>query len=240
MAFAKLQPGTFLMGSDEGAEDQQPAHRVTITKPFCMGRFEVTQEQWKKVMGRLPRLKATGPNLPVGNVSWDDAQAFIAELNRRDPGAHYRLPSEAHWEYAARAGTEGRFYFGTDPDALSNYANCRSSVRSDGYEDLAPVGSFQKNPWGLYDMYGNVSEWVADWFGPYPANAPTDPTGTEKGIKKVRRGGSFDYKVYCDSTYRASSKPGIRSEGYGFRVVREPVSTLPPTIAASSLRLIGR
>jgi formylglycine-generating enzyme required for sulfatase activity len=223
MSFVKIQPGTFLMGSDEGTGSQRPAHQVTITKPFCMSRYEVTQEQWKKVMGRLPRLKATGPSLPVGNVSWNDAQGFITALNRLDPGALYRLPTEAQWEYAARAGTEGRFYFGPNPDVLSGYANCRSPVRSDGYEDLAPVGSFRKNPWGLYDMYGNVSEWVADWFGSYPANAVTDPVGPAMGIKRVRRGGSFDYKVYCDSIYRTGSKPETRNEAYGFRVVRELV-----------------
>ncbi|HEV8578205.1 MAG TPA: SUMF1/EgtB/PvdO family nonheme iron enzyme [Thermoanaerobaculia bacterium] len=222
MSFVKIPPGTFLMGSDDGPADQRPAHRVTITKPFCMGRYEVTQEQWKKVMGKLPRLKVMGPDLPAGNISWNDAQDFVDALNRRDPTAHYSLPTEAQWEYAARAGTEGRFSFGSDPDVLSDYANCRSPARSDGYEDLAPVGSFRKNPWGLYDMYGNASEWVADWLGPYPASPMSDPVGPATGTERVRRGGSFEYKVHCDSIWRTGSKPGIKSEAYGFRVVREP------------------
>jgi formylglycine-generating enzyme required for sulfatase activity len=220
MAFVKIQPGIFTMGTDQSGDE--PAHQVTITKPFCIGRFEVTKGQWKKVMGGLPHLKSSGSDLPVGNVSWHDAQAFIAVLNRLDVEAHYRLPTEAQWEYAAHAGTEGRFSFGDDPGELVKYGNCKPRGVSDGYEGLAPVGSFRRNPWGLYDMYGNVSEWVEDWRAPYPPGA-VDPTGPLTGEVKVRRGGSLSYTYYCDSTYRSSSKPGTRNEAFGFRLVREPV-----------------
>jgi formylglycine-generating enzyme required for sulfatase activity len=226
MAFAKIEPGIFTMGTDQSGDEA--AHQVTITKPFCIGRFEVTQGQWKKVMGGLPQLKFSGSDLPVGNVSWHDAQAFIAVLNLLDAKAHYRLPTEAQWEYAAHAGTEGRFSFGDDPRDLVKYGNCKPRGVSDGYEGLAPVGSFHRNPWGLYDMYGNVSEWVEDWRAPYPSGAATtDPTGPLTGEVKVRRGGSLNYTYYCDSTYRSSSKPETRNEAFGFRLVRDPVDRAP-------------
>jgi formylglycine-generating enzyme required for sulfatase activity len=222
IAFVLIKPGTFMMGSDGGHRDQRPAHPVTITRPFCLARFETTQAQWKKVRGEPPRQRATGGRLPVANVSWDDAKAFLDTLNRVDPQGRYRFPTEAEWEYAVRAGTRGRYSFGDDPGDLAKYANCRSKEESDGYEATAPVGSFRRNPWGLFDMYGNVSEWVVDWAGPYPSGPVSDPTGPATGEEKVRRGGSFNYTTYCDSIYRNSSKPETRNEAYGFRIVRDP------------------
>lgn len=207
--FVKVEPGEFLMG-----KDQRP---VRISRAFCMSRFEITQGQWKAVMGLVPDQMTRGDDLPVGNVSWLDAQRFLAKLNFKARGTHYSLPTEAQWEYAARAGTPGRFSFDGVETDLPKYGNCGKSGR------LTPVGSFRKNPLGLYDMYGNVSEWVADWDGPLPESPVVDPTGPVTGTEKVRRGGSFDYEKYCDSVYRSSSKPGTRNEAYGFRIVRDSI-----------------
>jgi formylglycine-generating enzyme required for sulfatase activity len=214
MAFVKIPPGTFLMGT-------RPVKEVTLTHPYCMGRFEVTQGQWQEIMKRSSRRKQNGDNLPVSGVSWFDAHLFLDRLNLRDLAAKFHLASEAQWEYAARAGKGTRFSFGDDLKDLPSYGNCKG--QDDGYEGLAPVGSFRRNPWGLYDMYGNVSEWVEDWAAPLPAGPAVDPTGPPAGTEKVRRGGSFTYSQHCDSSYRISSKPEHRKEDIGFRIVRDPV-----------------
>lgn len=209
--FVKIEPGEFLMGKDQ--------RHVKISRPFCMSRFEITQGQWQAVMGPMPDQATKGDDLPVGNVSWLDAQGFLAKLNFKARGARYRLPSEAKWEYAARAGTSGRFSFDGNETDLPRYGNCGKSGK------LTPIGSFRKNPWGLYDMYGNVSEWMADWYGPLPEGSVVDPIGPTTGTEKVRRGGSFNYEKYCDGVYRSSSKPDTRNEAYGFRIIRDPIST---------------
>jgi formylglycine-generating enzyme required for sulfatase activity len=216
MAFVKIEPGSFLMG-------KQPGHEVTLTRPFCLGRFEVTQGQWRRIMKRSVRRKQAGDDLPVSNVSWDDVQGFLARLNQLDAGARYRLPTEAEWEYASRAGTETRYSFGDDPSDLSKYANCKNGVGSDGFDTLAPVGSFKKNPWGLFDMYGNVAEWVDDWYTSLPDGPVTDPRGPASGTEKIRRGGSFQLSRECGSDFRPHSKPERHNEDTGFRIVREPV-----------------
>jgi formylglycine-generating enzyme required for sulfatase activity len=215
MAFVKVKPGTFLMG-------KQPGHEVRLPRPFCLGRFEVTQGQWRRIMKRSVRRKQAGDDLPVSNISWDDTQEFLTRLNQLEPGARYRLPTEAEWEYASRAGTETRYSFGDDPNDLSKYANCRNETGSDGFEKLAPVGSFQKNPWGLFDMYGNVAEWVEDWFASLPDGPVTDPRGPASGTEKTRRGGSFSMSRDCGSDFRVGSKPERRNEDTGFRIVQEP------------------
>jgi formylglycine-generating enzyme required for sulfatase activity len=209
MPFVKIKPGQFLMGPK--------GKPVKITKPFCLGRFEVTQGEWKKIMGTLPKQKEEGQDLPVGNVSWNDARGFLDLLNSNDPAAHYRLTTEAQWEYAARAGTSGRFSFGGDKWKLRLYGNCSKA----GYPTR--VGKFWKNPWGLYDMYGNVSEWVADWDGPLTEEPAVDPLGPSTGKEKIRRGGSFEYGARCDSTFRTGTVPDRQNEAYGVRVVRDPV-----------------
>ncbi|HEY9419841.1 MAG TPA: formylglycine-generating enzyme family protein [Thermoanaerobaculia bacterium] len=211
MSFVKIEPGKFMMGSGSNQR------AVTITKPFCMSRFEITQEQWQKITDSLPSQRKEGKDFPVGNVSWYDVQKFLVLLNRRYSGARYRLPTEAQWEYAARAGSSGNFHFEGEFDALPKYANCNRS------REPAHVGSYRANPWGLYDMYGNISEWVADWWAPLPDGAVTDPTGPAIGSKKVRRGGSFDYGARCNSTFRIDMKPNIENDTVGFRVVRDPM-----------------
>jgi formylglycine-generating enzyme required for sulfatase activity len=213
MSFMKIKPGRFLMGPKK-----KP---VKITRPFCFGRFEVTQGEWKKIMGTLPQQKQEGQDLPVGNVSWNEIQGFLNLLNSSDPAAHYRLPTEAQWEYAARAGTPGRFSFGENPSDLRHYANCSKAGHP------TSVGSLGKNPWGLYDMYGNVSEWVSDWKEPLTEVPAVDPEGPRMGTEKVRRGGSFEYGARCDSTFRTSSAPDRHDEEYGFRIVRDSVNRAP-------------
>jgi formylglycine-generating enzyme required for sulfatase activity len=208
--FVKIRPGRFLMGEKKGKP-------VEITHPFCLGKFEVTQAAWKQVMGTLTHQRRDGASLPVGNVSWNETKEFCRRLGAKDPAALYRLPTEAQWEYAARAGTSNRFSFDGETAALPAYGNCsKASVP-------VRVGSLQPNPWGLYDMYGNVSEWVEDWEGELPDGRAVDPTGPENGTKKVRRGGSFDYGIHCDSVYRRASLPERRSPGFGFRIVRDPI-----------------
>jgi hypothetical protein len=209
LSFVKIEPGRFSMGTK--------GRLVEITHSFCLGKFEVTQGQWKKIMGAPPPQAKDGDDLPVGNVSWIDAEAFLSRLDAKEPTAHYRLPTEAQWEYAARAGTSSRFSFGKALSDLHDYGNCSKSGQP------TPGGTFRPNPWGLYDMYGNVSEWVADWGAPLPDGPAVDPTGPPAGTEKVRRGGSFTYSQHCDSSYRISSKPEHRKEDIGFRIVRDPV-----------------
>ncbi len=208
MPFVRIKPGRFAMGVK--------GRQVEITKPYCLGKFEVTQGEWKKIMGPPLRQAKEGDKLPVGNVSWNDAEAFLTRLNAKEPAAHYRLPTEAQWELAARAGTSGKYSFGEDFSELRMYGNCSKTGRP------TRVGSFQRNPWGLYDMYGNVSEWVEDWEGPLPDEPARDPTGPAKGTDKIRRGGSYTYSLHCDSSYRTGSKPDHRKVDTGFRIVRDP------------------
>jgi CHAT domain-containing protein len=208
VSFVKIEPGRFAMGTK--------GRQVEITHPYCLGKLEVTQRQWKQVMGPPLRQAKEGDNLPVGNVSWNDAEAFLSRLNAKEPAAHYRLPTEAQWEYAARAGTSSRFSFGDDASELRKYGNCHKSG------EPTAIGQFQPNPWGLYDMYGNVSEWVEDWAGPQPAEPARDPTGPTTGTEKIRRGGSFTYSVRCNSIFQSPTKPEHRSVDTGFRIVRDP------------------
>lgn len=171
-------------------------------RPFCIGRFEVTQRLWRRVVGKVPT-RRRGDALPVVRVSWNDAQDFLARLAKRNPGSVFRLPTGAEWSYAARAGKKG------NPGApLPQEANCENKEETDGYEGLAPVASFPPNNWGLFDMAGNVSEWVND----------------KSGTKRARRGGSFENAPKnCSITSSASSKPEGPYYGVGFRIVRDPI-----------------
>jgi formylglycine-generating enzyme required for sulfatase activity len=176
-----------------------------------MGKYEVTQAQWEAVMGNNPS-RFKGPNRPVEMVSWDDAQAFIAALNRRNDGYVYRLPTEAEWEYACRAGSTG------------DYAGKLDEMG--WYEENAgrqthPVGQKQPNAWGLYDMHGNVSEWCQDSYRLYPDGVVTDPQGPSSDSNRVIRGGGWGYAAaYCRSAYRYGLSPGYRDLALGFRLVR--------------------
>ena len=221
--------GKFMMGSpesEEGRYKNENQHEVTITKPFYMGKYEVTQEQWEAVMGNNPGDTKEG-KLPVTQVSWEDCHEFIKKLNAKTDGG-YRLPTEAEWEYACRAGTTTAYSVG---DSLTK---TDANIIGAG---IKAVGSYKPNAFGLYDMHGNVWEWCEDWYGEYPF-AMTDPKGPAKGEYRVLRGGSFDFS---DSDARSSrrnsyGKPSDRTIFFGFRLARtadikatvaEPTAPIP-------------
>ncbi len=215
MTFLELGPGSFAMGSYSGGyNNERLAHRVTISQPFYLQTTEVTQGQWRAVMGDYPMRFDDSDDYPVRNVSWDDVQKFLQKLNALNPGKNYRLPTEAEWEYACRAGTTGERY--GELDAIAWHEG-----NSDGTHQ---VGQKQPNAWGLYDMLGNVWEWCADWYdGDYYANSPaTDPQGPSSGQDRVLRGGSqFDSVGFVRSAYRHRDLPNNRSRINGFRCVRD-------------------
>jgi len=193
---------------------QGKQHEVTLTKPFYMGKYEVTQEQWEEVMGNNPSY-TKGAKLPVTKVSWNDCQEFINKLNAKTSGG-FRLPTEAEWEYACRAGTRTVFSFGdkiTPKDA--NYDDSR-------IVKPVEVGSYKPNVFGLFDMHGNVWEWCEDWHGDYPF-AVTDPKGPAMGEDRVLRGGSFLVNDYiARSSSRNYDSPTDQTGYYGFRLARTP------------------
>lgn len=226
LTFVYIPAGTFRMGSppsEKGRDgDEGPVHRVTITEPFYLSRYEVTQAQWRAVMGRNPSIFKHEPNaenLPVDWVSWDDAQRFIDRLNRTHE-ATFRLPTEAEWEYAARAGTSTRFYWGSDENATAIRDHAWAHSYAEGTSH--PVGQKQPNPWGLYDMSGNVWEWTQDWYGSYADTAQVDPMGPAQGERKVYRGGSW---FNAPSTLRSANRHKHPTDepftNAGVRLVRE-------------------
>jgi formylglycine-generating enzyme required for sulfatase activity len=217
MAFVLIPSGTFMMGSDHGAGDERPVHEVHISTPFYLGKYEVTQGQWQAVMGDNPSRFTGNPERPVEQVSWHDAQEFVKRLNSKEDGTRYRLPTEAEWEYAARAGTTTTYSFGNAASKLGAYAWYGANAGGSTH----PVGQKPPNPWGLYDIYGNVWEWVQDWYGPYTAATAVDPAGPSSGSNRVNRGGSwiFDARL-CRSAYRRYWPPGNRHGILGLRLLR--------------------
>jgi sulfatase modifying factor 1 len=235
MEFALIQSGTFTMGSppDEPYRDSSEVqHRVSISRPFYMQTTEVTLKQWRSLMGtRLLVRRKGSDNLPVTQVSWFDCMEFIKRLNRLDEGK-YRLPTEAEWEYAARAGTQSAFFWGNTIDCeKAMYGNnslkydvCQFYIKSVGLEidQPAPVKSYRPNPWELYDMHGNVWEWCSDWYGDLDKNPVTDPKGPDSGTMRIRRGGSwFKHGHTCRSANRSFGHPATRYTTTGFRLVRD-------------------
>ncbi len=219
-----------MMGGD-AYDNEKPVHKVTIGKPFYLGKFEVTQAEWKVVMESDPSY-FKGDDLPVENVSWDDCRKFIEKLNGRRDGYEYRLPSEAEWEYACRAGTTTAFVFGetitTDRVNYNGNYPYGNAPKGAYREKTTPVGSFPPNALGLYDMHGNVWEWCQDrWHGNYEG-APNSGSAWEGGGENVRvlRGGSWnDFADLCRSAYRGGSTPDDRGSLMGFRVAASPVRT---------------
>jgi len=207
--------GKFKMGSPEsekGRDDIETEHEVTLTKPFYMGKYEVTQEQWESVMGKNPS-DTKGAKLPVTDVSWEDCQEFIKKLNENTKGG-YRLPTEAEWEYACRAGTTTAYSFGDK--IIPKDANYDSRINKS-----VEVGSYKPNAFGLFEMHGNVWEWCEDWFGAYPEGALTDPKGPATGERRVLRGGSFNLGVsFARSSIRYDFSPSNRFFLTGFRLAR--------------------
>jgi formylglycine-generating enzyme required for sulfatase activity len=224
MKLVLIRPGKFMMGSPDSEEghkaDEGPQHQVTISKPFYMGVTEVTQAQFEAVMGTNPS-KFKGPTNPVESVTWDEAVEFCRRLSEKT-GKTFRLPTEAEWEYACRAGTKTRFSFGDSESVLGDYAWCTSNSGGKTH----PVGQKKPNAWGLYDMHGNVWEWCADWFGDYSSGSSTDPQGPGSGGSRVLRGGSWRIGgsggFRC--AYRGSGDPTTRRlDGLsGFRCARAP------------------
>jgi formylglycine-generating enzyme required for sulfatase activity len=208
MEFVYIPPGTFLRFK----------HEVTLTKGYYIQTTEVTQGQWREVMGYNPsNLENYGDNCPVEQVSWYDVQEFIHGLNQIEGTDNYRLPTEAEWEYACRAGTSTRFYFGDSDTALKDYA--WYSGNSNG--STHAVAQKIPNAWGLYDMHGNVWEWCQDLFREYPLSPVTDPQGPQSGAYHVIRGGSWCTSSWlCLSADRSWYTPGGRRPNLGFRVVR--------------------
>jgi formylglycine-generating enzyme required for sulfatase activity len=216
MEFVLIPSGTFKMGSDTGDQDERPVHQVTISKAFYMGKYEVTQGQWQAVMGSNPSASPGDANRPVDQVSWNEAQTFISKLNAVEGVQLYRLPTEAEWEYAARAGSTTIYSFGNDPKQLGEYAWHRSNAQRHSH----PVGQKRPNAWGLYDTLGNVWEWVQDWDGKYPVGPVTDPKGPDTGTYRMRRGCGWNNEANVCRVANRYSVIGYRDDFLGFRVVR--------------------
>jgi formylglycine-generating enzyme required for sulfatase activity len=214
MRFAYIPEGEFYMGSENGDADEQNIRRVKISRGFAMGIHEVTQEQWQAVMGKNPsNFTNCGGQCPVENVKFKDIEKFIERLNKlATDGATYRLPTEAEWEYAARAGTTGDY--AGDLDSMAWY-------KDNSDNKTHPVGQKTPNGWGLYDMHGNVWEWVSDWYDDYQGEAITDPTGAISSPTRVVRGGSWNNPAsFQRSANRSNSSPETRFGYLGFRLVR--------------------
>ena len=241
MELMLVPPGEFQMGGDKRAGEEArefktnarkflaeyPQHAVRITQPFYLGAHEVTQGEWEQVMGTRPwsgdENAKEGEEYAAMKVSWDDAQAFCERMSRRE-GLAYRLPTEAEWEYACRAGTITRYSFGDDPSHLKDYAWYNDNAREKGEEYAHGVGQKQPNPWGLYDMHGNVWEWCADWYSDDYYSQGTkgpmdDPQGPVHGSSRVYRGGSVSSAARsCRSAFRSMGMPASRSYLLGLRV----------------------
>jgi formylglycine-generating enzyme required for sulfatase activity len=219
-----IPAGKFLMGSpksEKGHRDiEGPQHEVTISRPFYMGMCEVTQEQYRQIMGTDPS-PFKGPSMPVQHVKWYEAVEFCKKLSRAT-GKRITLPTEAQWEYACRAGSKTRFSFGDDDSKLPDYAWVSEHIE-DSMDSMHRVGQKLPNPWGLYDMHGNVWEWCADWFAESYANeGKTDPMGPASGSFRVLRGGSRakdPRSLRC--AFRNGLPPDFSFGNVGFRVVVE-------------------
>jgi formylglycine-generating enzyme required for sulfatase activity len=230
MKFVLIPAGRFFMGSpsDESERrDNERQYEVNINKPFYLQVTEVSQGQWENVIGNNPSFfKDCGDDCPVEQVSWYDVQRFISKLNQMEGTNKYRLPTEAEWEYACRAGTTTPFFYGgcisTDQANYNGSYPGRNCPKGRYREKALKVRSFQPNAWRLYDMHGNVSEWCQDWFGGYPSNPVADPKGPDEGIYRVMRGGSwYDEAWDLRSAFRGWITPETRYYNIGFRVARD-------------------
>ena len=206
-------PGRYVRGEGD------KSHQVILTKGFYLGKYEVTQKQYEKIMGKNPS-NFKGEKLPVEMVSWNDAVAFCELLSKRERslGWKFALPTEAQWEYACRAGTSTIYSWGNSIKlSLGNFTSA-------GFKHTVEVGSYPPNPWGLYDMHGNVREWCQDWYGPYNKDQLIDPEGPEAGSEKVYRGGGWGgANAYLGSGNRAKWRPELKGSSFGFRVALKQV-----------------
>ncbi len=226
MKFVYVAPGSFQMGSNDGGSAEKPVHRVTISRGYWIGKYEVTQDEYQSIMGSNPS-RFKGGNNPVEMVSWNDAVKFCEKLTEREraagrlpSGYEYRLPTEAEWEYAARGGNKSRGYKYSGSDSIDNVAWYSSNSRNKTHE----VGTKSGNELGIHDMSGNVWEWCNDRYGNYPGGSTTDPTGASLGSSRVYRGGSWaNYSGNCRSAFRTSALSGGTNFSIGFRVAFAPV-----------------
>jgi formylglycine-generating enzyme required for sulfatase activity len=232
MKLLLIPQGTFQMGSPEsevGRYGDETQHEVTIRQDYYLGVTEVTQGQYEQVMGKNPsyfqvgELKRDSANHPVERVSWNDAVEFCKKLSElpeeKAAGRVYRLPTEAEWEYACRAGSKSAYSFGDDPKSLDDYA----WFDENSNEQTHPVGEKKANAWGLYDMHGNVWEWCSDWYGEYPLGAVSDPAGPNQGSYPVFRGGCWFYEAArCRSARRYRFFPSLSDRILGFRLALSP------------------
>jgi formylglycine-generating enzyme required for sulfatase activity len=223
MRFIFMRPGEFLMGAEDGEAHERPPHKVVLGKSFYIGAYTVTQREWRAAMGTEPwagrDLVERGERFPAVYVNWEDAKAFLAKLNAADSNNYYRLPTEEEWEFAARAGTTSRFSFGDDETAFNAYGWYKQSAYDAGVHHPLQVGTKRPNPWGLFDMHGNVWEWVEDWYyGPYSEERRGNPD------EKVLRGGGFDFGAFgARSAFRNKLSPIRSNHVIGFRIVKEPL-----------------
>ena len=230
MKFRLIAAGEFMMGSPESEadrDDDELQHRVEISGDFYMGKFEVTQGQWKSVMGTEPwkgeDAVKEGVDFAATYVSWEDAVEFCKKLSARD-GVDYRLPSEAEWEYACRGGSELAYSFGDAASDLGKYAWFDDNADSIGEDYAHEVGQKRANDFGLHDMHGNAWEWCGDFYGDYDSSETRDPTGASDGTLRVLRGGSwFNSSRSCRSADRLRRSPDLRSSFLGFRVLRSSI-----------------
>jgi formylglycine-generating enzyme required for sulfatase activity len=223
MEFVYIKRAVFVMGGKEapGPEwqvDERPEHRVTISKGYFLGKTEVTQAQWEAGMGSNPS-KWKGPDLPVEQVNWDDCQNFLKKLTEKCrgqlKGRTAQLPTEAQWEYAYRAGTKTKWIHGDNENGIGDYAWTRENSGGQPH----PVAQKKPNPWGFYDMGGNLWERCQDWGAPFPAGDAVDPVGPATGTQRVMRGGSFDYSsASARTSFRSRYNPGPRDPNDGLRV----------------------
>ena len=238
MEMVWIEPGMFAMGSPDSEPgrdpDEGPQHQVRISRGFYLGEKEITQRQWEAVMGTRPWegkiYVQANPDHPAVFISWNEVQEFVRQLNEATDGSLYRLPTEAEWEYACRAGTATRFSFTGGESGLEEHAWYYDNAWNAGKKYAHPVGTKRPNPWGLYDMHGNVWEWVQDWHttivgtrpsGSYPDSSQADPTGPPSGSHRVKRGGSFyDFARSLRSARRDGYSPRGRYINIGARLLR--------------------
>jgi sulfatase modifying factor 1 len=225
-----INPGRFMMGSpsDEvDREEDEILHEVTLTRGFWLADTACTQGLWRAVTGQNPSQSNLGDDYPVESVSWEDVNAFIVHINREVPDLALRLPSEAEWEYACRAGIQAPFSFGetitTDQVNYNGNYPYAGGKKGENREETVEVSALPANSWGLYQMHGNVWEWCYDWYGEYPTGPVIDPKGPEEGGRRVLRGGGwFSFGGDARSAQRFINAPGIRVSLFGFRLARGP------------------
>jgi formylglycine-generating enzyme required for sulfatase activity len=209
-----VQGGTFTMGSNDGESDEKPIHSVTLSD-FYIGKTEVTQKQWRDVMGNNPSYYTNCDNCPVEQVSWDDIQDFLQKLNQKTDKS-YRLPTEAEWEYAAKGCNKSKGYTFSGSNSLGDVAWFNDNSGSKTH----PVAQLQPNELGVYDMSGNVWEWCSDWYGDYVGYAQTNPKGPASGSSRVLRGGGWGGTLqFCRAASRNRINPDYRDSPVGFRLV---------------------